>query len=383
LTLKIGSSGRQVLRKAIATVCVAFAVWPAAVLGGSSKKIVLNPKASYIDVAARGAELQDHPSERVSRAIASLASCEQLPVVEAPHGPMRIPMHYLHGNHGPTNPAEAGATRVYNSFGHRVAVGMNRFLATGDHAEAQCAQDQLDAWAKAGALLDYVEAEQHQSGYQTEWTLSAIAISESVLVNDDKLDATETARDIAWMNKVAHHLIEFPGEETHLNNHHYWRGLAAIATGVISRDASLFDFGLRAYRDAVDQIDARGAFPLEMARSERSIHYQDFALQPLLPIAEFAEQQGIPLYSYHSATGRTIADAVDFLGALVANPELVKAYTQEPQIFEADSPEFFATFEFYQHRFPEQKLPAAITQGLTRPTYFDWIGGSTTVLAGN
>jgi poly(beta-D-mannuronate) lyase len=370
------------LRKVIATVCVAFAAWPAAVFGGNTKTIVLNPKASYIDVAARRAELENNPSERVQQAIAGLASCEQLPAVEAPQGPMRIPMHYLHGNHGPTNPAEAAETRVYNTFGHRVAAGMNRFVATGDHADAQCAQDQIDAWAKAGALLDYVEAEQHQSGYQTEWTLSTIAISESVLVNDNKLGTAETSRDIAWMNKVAHHLVEFPGEETHLNNHHYWRGLAAIATGVVSRDASLFDFGLRAYRDAVDQIDTRGAFPLEMARSERSIHYQDFALQPLIPIAEFAERQGIPLFSYRSATGHTIADAIDFMGALIANPELVKAYTQEPQIFGADSPDFFATFEFYRQRFPERKLPAAIVQGLTKPTYFDWIGGNTTVLAG-
>lgn len=361
---------------------MAILLSPALGFCGGAKKIVLNPRASYIDVAARRAELRDHPSERVQQAVAELASCERLPFVEAPQGPMRIPMHYLHGNHGPTNPAEAAATHVYNSFGHRVAAGMNQFVASGDHAEAQCAQDQLDAWAKAGALLDFVEAEQRQSSYQVEWTLSTIAISESVLVNDDKLDAAETARDIAWMNKVAHHLIEYPSEEKQLNNHHNWRGLAAIATGVISRDASLFDFGLRAYRIAIDQIDARGAFPLEMARSERSIHYQDFGLQPLIPIAEFAERQGIPLYSYRSETGHTLADAVDFLGALVANPALVKAYTPEPQIFEANSPEFFACFEFYRHRFPERKLPAAIAQGLTKPTYFDWIGGSTTVLAG-
>jgi len=361
---------------------LALLVSPAVALCSGAKKIVLNPKASYIDVAARQAELQDHPSERVQQAVAKLASCEGLPFVEAPQGPMRIPMHYLHGNHGPTNPAEAAATRIYNRFAHRVAAGMNRFLSSGDHAEAQCAQDQIDRWAKAGALLDYIEAEQRQSSYQVEWTLSTIAISESVLVNDDRLDHAETARDIAWMNKVAHHLIEYPGEEKQLNNHHNWRGLAAIATGVISRDASLFDFGLRAYRDAVDQIDARGALPLEMARSERSIHYQDFALQPLIPIAEFAERQGIPLYDYRSETGHTIADAVDFLGALAANPALVKAYTPEPQIFEANSPEFFACFEFYRHRFPERKLPEVIVQGLTKPTYFDWIGGSTTVLAG-
>ena len=346
------------------------------------QKIVLHPRASYIDVAARRAELADHASDRVRAAVASLPSCSRMPAVPAPAGPMRIPMHYLHGSHGPTNPAEEAATRVYSQFEHRVTAGMNRFVATGDASQAQCAQDQIDAWARAGALLEYNQADEQQSGFQTEWTLSAVACSESVLVNDDKLDAAETTRDIAWMNKVAHHLIGFAGEEKHLNNHHYWRGLAAIATGVISEDASLFKFGLQAYMDAVNQIDQRGAFPLEMARSERSIHYQDFALQPLIPIAEFAERQGIPLYAYKSASGHTLADAIDFLGALLADPALVKAYTPEPQLFNPGSPDFFATFEFYRHRFPHRPLPAAIQDGLTKPTFARWLGGNTTVLAG-
>jgi poly(beta-D-mannuronate) lyase len=347
----------------------------------SGTKIVLNPKVSLIDVAARRAELE-HPSPRVQQAIAQLADCTAMPFVQPPQGPMRIPMHYLHGNHGPVNPAEAAATAVYDRFELRVTAGMNRFVATSDHAEAQCAQDQIDAWAKAGALLDYVEVEQRQSEYQTEWTLSSIAISESVLVNDAKLDSDETTRDIAWMDKAAHHLIEWPGEEKNLNNHHYWRGLAAISTGVIAQDASLFSFGLKAYKDAVDQIDARGAFPLEMARSERSIHYQGFALQPLIALAEFAEWQGVPLYAYKSATGHTIVDAINFLGVLVADPSLVKVYTPEPQVFGPDSPEFFATFEFYRHSFPNRALPAAIEQGLTKPAFATRLGGSTTVLAG-
>lgn len=355
---------------------------PALVFCGTAKSMVLNPKASYVDLAARRVELQDHPSKRVRDALAELADCKRMAPVNAPTGPMRIPMHYLHGNHGPTNPAESAATAVYNHFERRVIAGMNQFVAIGEHGEAQCAQDQIDSWARAGALLDYVEAEQPQSGFQTEWTLSAIAISESVLANDNRLDPAETARDIAWMNKVAHHLISFPGEEKHLNNHHYWRGLAAISTGVVSDDASLFAFGLHVYKDAVDQIDAQGAFPLEMARSERSIHYQGFALQPLIPIAEFAERQGIPLYAYRSASGHTIVDAINFFAALVANSALVKPYSREPQLFKPDTPDFFATFEFYGHRFPDRALPPAIVQGLSKPTFATRLGGNMTVLAG-
>ncbi len=94
---------------------------------------------------------------------------------------------------------------------------------------------------------------------------------------------------------------------------------------------------MQAYKDGVDEIDQRGAFPKELARSERSIHYQSFALQPLIPLAEFAERQGVPLFKGTSATGRTVADAVDFLGRAVADPSIVKAYTPEEQMVDSDA----------------------------------------------
>jgi len=80
-----------------------------------------------------------------------------------------------------------------------------------------------------------------------------------------------------------------------------------MATGVVASDQKRFDFGVQAYKDGVDEIDQRGAFPKEMARADRAIHYQSFALQPLVTLAAFAERQGVPLYSYASPTGRTIA----------------------------------------------------------------------------
>jgi hypothetical protein len=349
---------------------------------GQANNGLLNPRASYIDVAARRTELKHIKDERISSALSQIGTCSAQAPVDPPTGPMRIPMHYLHGGHGPTNPAEHAATGPYLQFEKRVTAGMNDFLATGSHAEAVCAQDQIDKWAQANTLMDYDAVENAQSWYQVEWTLSSIATSESVLLNDSRLDAGETARDVAWMNKVAHRMIGFPVEAAHHNNHHYWRGLAAIATGVISSDRELFNFGVQAYKDGVDEIDQRGAFPKEMARSERSIHYQSFALQPLIPIAAFADRQHVPLYSYTSQTGHTIADAVDFLGKAVADPSIVKAYTPDDQLVDTDAPDFFAAIEFYAHHFPDRKLPASIVDALKKPTSATRLGGSTTVIAG-
>src|SRR6516165_12536085 len=184
---------------------------------------VSDPKASYVDLKQRRAELAHNQDPRTAQAIASLKSCLALPAIIPPQGRMTIPPHYLSGSHGPTNPAEAEATRTYNALERRVTAGMNQWLVTGNKDEAKCAQQQIDQWAQANALLDYDPKESSQAWYQVEWTLSSTATSESVLMNESSLDAAQVKRDIAWMNKVAHRMVDFDKQRNQKNNHHYWR----------------------------------------------------------------------------------------------------------------------------------------------------------------
>ncbi|HEU4634837.1 MAG TPA: alginate lyase family protein, partial [Edaphobacter sp.] len=244
------------------------------------------------------------------------------------------------------------------------------------------AQQQIDAWAQAATLLEYDPKESSQAWFQVEWTLSSIAISESVLVNEDSLDQAMVKRDIAWMNKVAHRTVDFDKASNQRNNHHYWRGLAAVATGVISSDDDLFSWGVGVYREAINELDERGAFPKEMARHERAIHYQSFALQPLAPLAALAERQHVPLFTYRSPSGRTINDAVDFLGKALADPSIVKAYTPEDQLVDHPGSDFFSFAEFYANSPHPSPLPASIREGLKQPTFATRVGGSITVLDG-
>jgi poly(beta-D-mannuronate) lyase len=348
----------------------------------ASAESVSNPRASYIDVQQRHQQLAHNKDPRIALAIASLNFCTKLPVVQPPTGRMIIPPHYFSGGHGPINPAEALVTRTYNDFEHRVTAGMNQWLVTFSKNEARCAQQQIDAWAQAGALLDYDPKESSQAWFQVEWTLSSIAISESVLVNDHSLDAIQVKRDIQWMNRVAHRTVDFDKASKQNNNHHYWRGLAAISTGVISSDNELFDWGVGVYKQAIDELDQRGALPQEMARHERAIHYQSFALQPLIPLAQFAERQHVPLYQYRSPSGRTVDDAVNFLGKALANPEIIKAYTPDTQQLDDKSSDFFSFAEFYSHHLAPAQIPASILEGLKQPTFATRIGGSTTVVDG-
>src|SRR5580698_3361282 len=343
---------------------------------------VSNPKASYIDVQQRHAQLASTTDPRTKSAIASLNSCVALPMIPPPTGRMIIPPHYLSGGHGPVNPAEAPATRPYNEFEHRVTAGMNQWLVTSSKQEAVCAQQQIDAWTQAGALHECDPKESSQAWYQVEWTLSSIAISESVLLNDSSLDSAQVKRDVQWMNKVAHRTVDFDKAGKQTNNHHYWRGLAAVSTGVISSDNDLFSWGVSVFKQGIDELDQRGALPQEMARHERAIHYQSFALQPLIPLAEFAERQHVPLYAYKSPTGHTVKEAVNFLGAALANPDIIKNYTPDTQMIDEKGGDFFSFAEFYSHHVSPADIPATILDGLKKTTFATRIGGSTTVIDG-
>jgi len=340
---------------------------------------VTDPHASVLDVTSRQAILRSTADSLLRAAIEGLHSCVATPFVAAPIGRMNMPHHYLSGSNGPIDPAEAAATRIYAMFETRITAGMNQYLATGSHSESACALAQLDAWAQAHALLDYDREESSQAWYQVEWTLSSAGITDSVLVNDSTLDPVQQQRVTAWLDTAAHKDISFekPGDSG--NNHHYWRALAATAIGVTADDDKLFRFGIRTYKEAIGEIDPSGAFPKEMARHENATHYQGFALQPLVLIAQFATRQGVDLYGYE-AHGHTLRDAIVFFGRAVDDPSLIKPYTTATQSSSFGSGDF-AAFAFYTARFGTKDLPLAIVNALKNPTSATRIGGNTTIMA--
>jgi poly(beta-D-mannuronate) lyase len=116
-----------------------------------------------------------------------------------------------------------------------------------------------------------------------------------------------------------------------------------------------------------------------MIRHENATHYQGFALQPLVLIAEFAERQGVDLYNY-KANGHSLRDAIIFFGRAVDDPRLILPYTPDHQVGHF-SPGDFAEFAFYTARFGGHGMPSAILNALHHPTTDTRVGGCTTILA--
>jgi poly(beta-D-mannuronate) lyase len=351
-------------------------------LFGQSQLTVRDPNASFVEVAARRAALAGVATgvlaPRLRQAIASARSCRASPMPPPPPLGQDIPPHYIEGSHGPTNPLERIAAQPYEKVQRVAALAANRYLLTGDPAEADCVIRILLPWARARAMLDYDAKTQRQLWYECEWTIESLALSVSVIRGEPSLNPAERDQVIAWLHQATKKLLAGdPGAISSRNNHFFFRGLAATAVGVISNDNELFRYGLATYATAIGEISPDGSFPLEMARHELALHYQAFAIEPLVMIAQLAARQGYNIFALEQ-NHRTLADAVAFLNRAIAAPTLVKKYATEPQDLNfTPGSTALAWVEFWNARSPSPDW----ADYLTKPFFDDRLAGSTTLYA--
>jgi poly(beta-D-mannuronate) lyase len=245
----------------------------------------------------------------------------------------------MSGSHGELNPLEHQLSEPYYKIQEIAAQGADKYLATGDPAEANCVIQALLPWVQdKAALLDYNAKDDQVVWFQSTWTVASLSLSVSIIRSEPKLNIADRDRVIAWLHRAALKSVSEsrgPNSTTSTNNHFFWRGLAATAAGVISGDNELFAKGVRTYATAIGEMDGQGAFPDEMERHELAMHYQAFAIEPLVMIAELAYRQGLNIYPLEQR-GHRLSDAVNFLSRAIADPSIVGKYTPEAQKIEPD-----------------------------------------------
>ncbi|MFJ3064450.1 polysaccharide lyase [Pseudomonas sp. NPDC087039] len=168
---------------------------------------------------------------------------------------------------------------------------------------ALACQDQwLQRWAEAGALLN---PDASSTGMAArKWALAAMAgaVLLTQSASDGKVQLNEVQK--AWFTRLGERVIaEYdPRRDTpgvYFNNHDYWAAWAVAATGMlVSRDDFILwaDGNLRrGLAQAVRASDGSYAYlPLEVARSKLAASYSQYALVPLVLLAEAARANGLP-----------------------------------------------------------------------------------------
>jgi poly(beta-D-mannuronate) lyase len=345
--------------------------------------VVKDPNASFLEVAARRQALQNAQNPVLRDALANLKGCVGTTFPAPPPHGQDIPSRYISGSHGELNPVEHQLSEPYYKIEEIAAQGADKYLATGDPAEANCVIQALIPWVQdKAALLDYNAKDDMVVWFQSTWTVASLSLSVSIIRSEPKLNAADRDRVIAWLRKAALKAVgesRGPNSGTSTNNHFFWRGLAATAAGVISGDNKLFAQGLRTYATAIGEMDDQGAFPDEMERHELAMHYQAFAIEPLVMIAELAYRRGMNIYPLEQH-GHRLSNAVNFLSRALADPSIIKKYTPEAQKLDPDMQPgnpLLSWTELWAARTGDSAW-----QKYVEATYFDLrLAGSTTLFA--
>jgi poly(beta-D-mannuronate) lyase len=214
-----------------------------------------------------------------------------------------------------------------------VALAADAYLYKGSRPAATCVYSLLDAAAKADAWDGKMPG--FQGVYVQNWLLSAVAMS-YLKVRESGAGTPQQETSIQmWFGKLAMRVRNFFDEEVRRNgperenNHLYWAGLAAAAAGIAENNADDFHWGMVAYQMGVELIQPDGALAAEMDRGQMALHYNLYALAPLVMLAELGEANGLDLYAEENGA---IHRLVNFCLAGLEDPTILEKRTGVKQI---------------------------------------------------
>jgi len=183
----------------------------------------------------------------------------------------------------------------YKKLGQDIVSAADAWRSTGSREAAACALSHMQAAARDGVFTGTMSS--RQAYYVQGWVIGAIAIAWLKVRDSGMEDPDLHDLVVPWVVGVTRQTIDFYDSSHARNNHLYWAGVEAAAAGIAANDRKLFDWALVAYRVGIDQIQADGSMPLEMARGQRALHYHLYALSPLVYIAAFGEANGFHLFA--------------------------------------------------------------------------------------
>ncbi|QBE67005.1 alginate lyase [Pseudoduganella lutea] len=228
------------------------------------------------------------------------------------------------------------AVRPVNDFLEVVARRASAWQRRGDVADAHCALNWLEAWARPGAMLGTMTTP--QSYYTRKWTLGGMALSYA-RVRDAATPAQRQAIE-GWFGRLADATIAHSDAHKGVrNNHYYWEGLAVTAAGAVTGEQRYLAWGRKVFGDAMRQVQPDGSLPLELARAGKALHYHLYAAAPLVMMASIFDVQ-------HPALERLVRYAVDG----IADPARIERAAGAPQELPARIPGWIAIYDRHAPR---------------------------------
>ena len=316
--------------------------------------------------------------------LALLAVCADASAMDCPSAPpairdIRAQGYYIDAAHSVIDQAALKAdkemTRPLDDFTKQVADMSDRYVADKDVAAGECAIRWIDSWARDGALLgEMVHVNNDQSHYLRQWVEAGVGIA--YLKTRHLATAEQRERIDAWFRQVSIASLGYwDNPKKKRNNHYYWTGVGITAAAVATGDEELLDKARAIYQKGIGDIRDDGTLPMEMARGKRALHYHNYALAPLVLMAEMARLKGLDWYAYDDHRINLLAERV---ASGYRDSAWFTAQAGVPQ--DKWKPDGEAGWvEFYRLRAPHPELFDDLHQA--GPFYDPRMGGDLTMMA--
>ncbi len=347
--------------------------------------VLLIPRASASGSEVRYVSPYDVESRRAI--FGTTSSTQHCP--SAPHAVTKLEIPGYYENH------DEWSRQVKPLYGYLDSVARitDRYLRQTQRSleVASCGLQWLHAWAKEDAMTGSIKG--RQGRYARKWASGSIALSYLKIRDQSGLDNDKKKRVESWIGRLADIVQDSStGETSRRNNHAYWNGMTNMANGILLNRRDLFDSGIGAYKLALSEMRSDGILPLELDRKGHALHYHNFALSPLVFIAELGIPQGIDLYQEKSLRSPSLSGdgeadihkLVDLVIRSLEEPQYFKKFSSVPQatrkgkISDYISDLELTWMELYYARFKEPRLVRFICR--LRPL-FNWRTGGDATLA--
>ncbi|MCL1079021.1 alginate lyase family protein [Parashewanella spongiae] len=173
-----------------------------------------------------------------------------------------------------------------------------------------CMLDTIEPWANNNALMG--NATNHTGKSVRKWSLAAISSNLIAFKSHIDLNNPRVVNITHWIDRITNKAItEWSNRKIDkINNHDYWAGWAVMNSAILLNNNDYYQWALNRYRIAMSQLTSDGFLPNELKRNSRALSYHNYALIPLVMMADLAYANGDDMISSQSAEINLLVDNV-------------------------------------------------------------------------